>query len=187
MFSSKGESYACHQEQAYHTVPGRFNLGVIITGRAGSGRVSSASASPGRERRAGLDRTGHAGRIGRVASEPRGANVRASRRGYRNGSYNRAGAFHTQVFERYARYEPEVAEALTDMFVSGTSTQNVGKVAEKLLGVAPSASAVSRLNQALTEQYEAWRERRLLPHYRIIYAGRSSILRCAMGPKRMRR
>jgi Transposase, Mutator family len=25
------------------------------------------------------------------------------------------------------------------------------------------------LNQALTEQYEAWRERRLLAHYRIIY------------------
>jgi putative transposase len=110
-----------------------------------------------------------------------------TRRGYRNGSYtrdlvtptgriedlkvprDRAGAFHTQVFERYGRYEPEVAEALTDMFVSGTSTHRVGKVAEKLLGVAPSASAVSRLNQALTEQYEAWRERRLLPHYRIIY------------------
>jgi putative transposase len=110
-----------------------------------------------------------------------------TRRGFRNGSYtrdlvtptgriedlkvprDRAGAFHTQVFERYARYEPEVAEALTDMFVSGTSTHRVGKVAEKLLGVAPSASAVSRLNQALTEQYEAWRERRLLDHYRIIY------------------
>ena len=63
-----------------------------------------------------------------------------TRRGYRNGSYtrdlvtptgriedlkvprDRAGAFHTQVFERYARYELEVAEALTDMFVSGTST-----------------------------------------------------------------
>src|SRR6202171_876143 len=57
------------------------------------------------------------------------------------------------------------------MFVSGTSTQKVGKVAEKLLGVAPSASAVSRLNQTLTEQYEAWRERRLLAHYRVIYLG----------------
>ncbi|OLD83793.1 MAG: hypothetical protein AUF64_04020 [Chloroflexi bacterium 13_1_20CM_54_36] len=93
-----------------------------------------------------------------------------SRRGYRNGSYtrdlvtptgriedlnvprDRAGTFHTQVFERYARYEPEVAEALTDMFGSFTSTHRVGQVAEKLLGVAPSASAVSRLNQALTEQ-----------------------------------
>jgi transposase-like protein len=28
--------------------------------------------------------------------------------------------------------------------------------------------AVSRLNQTLTEQYEAWRERPLLPHYHII-------------------
>src|SRR2546425_4651004 len=37
------------------------------------------------------------------------------------------------------------------------------------MGVAPSASAVSRLNQTLTEQYEAWRERSLLTHYRILY------------------
>ena len=34
---------------------------------------------------------------------------------------------------------------------------------------APSASTVSRLNHTLTEQYETWRERPLLPHYRIIY------------------
>lgn len=98
-----------------------------------------------------------------------------NRRGYRNGFYtrdlvtstgriedlkvprDREGEFHTQVFERYNRYEPEVAEALTEMFVSGTSTHKVGNVAEKLTGVAPSASAVSRLNQTLTEQFEAWR------------------------------
>jgi len=73
------------------------------------------------------------------------------------------------VFERYGRYEPEVAEALTEMFVSGTSTHKVGKVAEKLMGVAPSASAVSRLNQTLTQQYEAWRQRSLQAHYRVMY------------------
>jgi putative transposase len=110
-----------------------------------------------------------------------------TRRGYRNGSYtrdlvtptgrmealkvprDREGQFHSQVFERYSRYEPEVAEALTQMFVSGVSTHKVGEVAQTLTGVAPSASAVSRLNRTLTEQYEAWRERRLLPHYRILY------------------
>ena len=110
-----------------------------------------------------------------------------TRRGYRNGSYtrdlvtstgriedlkvprDREGEFHTKVFERYGRYEPEVAEALTEMFVSGTSTHKVGKVAEKLMGVAPSASAVSRLNQTLIEQYEAWRARPLLAHYRVVY------------------
>lgn len=109
-----------------------------------------------------------------------------TRRGYRNGSYtrdlvtstgriedlkvptDREGVFHRQVFERYSRYEPEVAEALTQMFVSGTSTQKVGEVAATLMGVAPSASAVSRLNQTLTEQYETWRERPLLAHYRIL-------------------
>src|ERR1700674_4125573 len=109
------------------------------------------------------------------------------RKGYRNGSYprdlvtktgriedlsvprDREGAFHSQVFERYNRYEPEVAEALTEMFVRGTSTHKVGKVAEKLMGVSPSASAVSRLNQTLTEQFETWRERPLLAHYRILY------------------
>jgi len=109
------------------------------------------------------------------------------RKGYRNGSYtrdlvtktgriedlsvprDREGQFHTQVFERYGRYEPEVAQALTEMFVSGTSTHKVGKVAHTLMGVAPSASAVSRLNQTLTEQFAAWRERPLLTHYRILY------------------
>ena len=124
-----------------------------------------------------------------------------TRRGYRNGSYtrdlvtptgriadlkvprDRAGAFHTQVFERYARYEPGVAEALTEMFVSSTSTHRVGNVAEKLLGVAP--SAVSRLNQALTEQYDAWRGRQLLPTI-VSSTWMASILPCSTGAKRMR-
>jgi hypothetical protein len=64
------------------------------------------------------------------------------RKGYRNGFYSRdlvtssgrieeinvprdrAGQFHTQVFERYRRYEPHIAEGLTHMFVSGTSTRH---------------------------------------------------------------
>jgi transposase-like protein len=55
------------------------------------------------------------------------------------------------------------------MFVSGVSTHKVGEVTQTLMGVAPSASAVSRLNQTLTQQFEAWRERPLLAHYRIMY------------------
>jgi len=82
---------------------------------------------------------------------------------------DREGEFHTQVFERYNRNAPEAAEALTQMFVSGVSTHKVGEVAEKLMGVAPSASSVSRLNQTLTQQYEAWCERPLQAHYRIVY------------------
>jgi putative transposase len=109
------------------------------------------------------------------------------RKGYRNGSYtrdlvtstgrlediqvprDREGQFHTQAFERYKRYEPHIAEGLTQMFVAGTSTHKVGEVAQTLMGVAPSASTISRLNQTLTQQFEVWRERSLQEHWRILY------------------
>ncbi len=110
-----------------------------------------------------------------------------NRKGYRNGSYtrdlvtttgriedvqvprDREGHFHTQVFDRYHRYEPQVAQGLTEMFVAGASTHKIGEVAQTLMGVAPSASTISRLNQTLTEQFEAWRERSLQPHWRVVY------------------
>ena len=109
------------------------------------------------------------------------------RKGYRNGTYtrdlapatgriedlkvprDREGQFHTQAFERYSRYEPHIAEGLTQMFVAGTSTQKVGEVAQTLLGVAPSASTISRLNQSLSQQFETWRERLLPSHWRVLY------------------
>ncbi len=109
------------------------------------------------------------------------------RKGYRNGTYardlvtstgrleeikvprDREGQFHTQAFERYSRYEPHIAEGLMQMFVAGTSTHKVGEVAQTLLGVAPSASTISRLNQTLTQQFEAWRQRPLSEHWRVLY------------------
>src|SRR6266702_2006602 len=109
------------------------------------------------------------------------------RKGYRNGSYSRdlvtstgrleeikvprdrEGEFHTQAFERYSRYEHNIAEGLTQMFVAGTSTHKIGEVAHTLMGVAPSASTISRLNQTLTQQFEAWRQRPLQAHWRILY------------------
>ncbi len=109
------------------------------------------------------------------------------RKGYRNGTYtrdlvtstgrleelkvprDREGQFHTQAFERYRRYEPQIAEGLTQMFVAGVSTHKVGEVAETLLGVAPSASTISRLNQTLTQQFEIWRQRPLQTHWRVLY------------------
>jgi putative transposase len=82
---------------------------------------------------------------------------------------DRAGEFHTQAFEQYSRYEPQVAEGLTQMFVAGTSTHKVGEVAQTLMRVTPSASTVSRLNRTLTQQFEAWRERPLQAHWRVVY------------------
>jgi putative transposase len=110
-----------------------------------------------------------------------------SSKGYRNGYYtrdlatttgriealrvprDREGKFHTQVFGRYRRYEPHVADGLTEMFVAGVSTHKVGQVAQTLMDVAPSASAISRLNGDLEQQFTAWRERRLPEHWRVLY------------------
>jgi len=82
---------------------------------------------------------------------------------------DREGQFHTQAFERYSRYEPHIAEGLTQMFVAGTSTHKVGEVAQTLLGVVPSASTISRLNQSLSHQFDTWRERALQTHWRVLY------------------
>src|SRR5260370_5182641 len=91
------------------------------------------------------------------------------RKGYRNGFYSRdlvttsgriedvqvprdrEGQFHTQVFERYRRYEPQLAQGLTELFAAGTSTHKVGDRAQPLMAVTPSASAISRLNQNLDQ------------------------------------
>jgi putative transposase len=109
------------------------------------------------------------------------------RKGYRNGTYtrnlatatgriealkvprDREGQFHTQAFERYSRYEPHIAQGLTQMFVAGTSTHKVGEVAQTLLGVTPRASTISRLNQSLSQQFDNWRESPLQPHWRVLY------------------
>jgi len=37
---------------------------------------------------------------------------------------DREGQFHSQVFDRYSRYEPHIAEGLTQMFVAGVSTRH---------------------------------------------------------------
>jgi len=67
------------------------------------------------------------------------------RKGYRNGTYtrdlatssgpiedlevprDREGHFHTQVFDRYSRYEPQVADGITQMFVAGESHAKSGR------------------------------------------------------------
>jgi putative transposase len=82
-----------------------------------------------------------------------------------NGLRDRAGEWHTQ---RVDRSEQQVADGLTRPGVSRTRTQKVGEVAHTLRGVAPSARAVRRLPQSLTEPGEAWRVRPLLTRSRLL-------------------
>ena len=67
----------------------------------------------------------------------------------------------------------------------GTSTQKVERVAETLMGITPSKSSVSRLNQTLTEQFEAWRIRKLQSHWRLLYLDGIYGCQCVMEIKLM--
>jgi transposase-like protein len=113
--------------------------------------------------------------------------VSAERKGYRNGYYqrdlttstgaitdlkvprDRDGHYQTQVFEKYQRQEPEIREAITEMYVAGASTTRVGGVVETLTGKALSDSTVSRITSDLEGQFQEWRGRPLQSHYRIFY------------------
>jgi len=111
----------------------------------------------------------------------------AQRRDYRNGSYKRdlgtgigviealavprtRKGFQTQVFERYQRRRAELDEAISDMFVGGVSTRQVGEVVEVLTGSKPSASTVSRVYHRLEEEFESWKKRPLAAKYVYIFA-----------------
>src|SRR6266699_1733 len=70
----------------------------------------------------------------------------------------------TSAMNRISRDQPDA-----DVRGWGEHATSVGEVAQTLLGVAPSASTISRLNQGLTQQFETWRERTLQTHWRILY------------------
>lgn len=111
----------------------------------------------------------------------------AKRRGQRNGSYkrdcvtafgvleevkvprDRAGLFHTRLFDRYQRRQKQVTQAIRDMFIQGLSTSAVGRMIQLLLGERPSPSTVSRTFHSLEEEYAAWRQRALERRYRYIF------------------
>jgi len=83
---------------------------------------------------------------------------------------DREGHFRTQGFDRFVRYQSEVVDSIVAMFFGGVSESQVGRVTAPLLGMAPSASTVSRLAHGLEGECEAWRQRPLQAHYRVAYA-----------------
>jgi len=110
-----------------------------------------------------------------------------TRQDYRNGAYTRdldtgvgriadlavprtRRGFRTQVFERYQRRRPELDSSLSEMFVQGVSTRAVGAVMEQLTGVEPSPSTVSRVFHKLDDEFTAWKQRPLAPHYVYCFA-----------------
>ena len=76
----------------------------------------------------------------------------------------------TQLFERYARRRPEVDTTISEMFIKGVSTRQVGEVWEALTGSSPSASTVSRVFHTLEEAYGEWKSRPLCERYEYVFA-----------------
>lgn len=105
------------------------------------------------------------------------------RKGYRNGFYERdlvttmgviedlpvprtRNGFRTQLFERSQRRRAELDEAISEMFLGGVSTAQVGEIIEALTGSHPSPSTVSRVFHTLEEEFESWKTRKLKTRYR---------------------
>ena len=100
-----------------------------------------------------------------------------TRRGERNGHYqrnlltpagkierlavprDREGEFVTELFERYKRMTGDVEEAVLEMYLSGISVRKIAGVTDALSRVRIGKDAVSRIASRLEEQHRDWRER----------------------------
>jgi len=65
--------------------------------------------------------------------------------------------FETAIIERYRRREASVEEALVEMYLAGVSVRRVEDITEALWGTRVSSGTVSRLNQRIYAQIDAWR------------------------------
>ena len=77
--------------------------------------------------------------------------------------------FETAIIERYKRREAAVEEALVEMYLAGVSVRRVEDITEALWGTRLSSETVSRLNQRIYEQIDAWRKRPITGTYPYVY------------------
>jgi putative transposase len=77
--------------------------------------------------------------------------------------------FETAIIERYRRRETSVEEALIEMYLAGVSVRRVEDITEALWGTRVSPGTVSRLNQKIYGQLEAWRNRPITSTHPYVY------------------
>lgn len=78
---------------------------------------------------------------------------------------SRSGKFQTQVLPRYQRRQPQVNQALREVFLLGVSTRQAGRALACLVGESVSAATVSEVSKVLDEAVKEWHHRRLQDHY----------------------
>lgn len=114
-----------------------------------------------------------------LGRKPYERSEKGGRSNHRNGSYSRSftikgiggveifiprdrlAKYQTQILPRYERYESEIKEDLSLMFLTGISTRTIALISKRLLGRSFSHNEVSLANQELTGAVEAWRTRDL--------------------------
>jgi len=74
---------------------------------------------------------------------------------------DRKGEFETQVIPRSKRYENELRQDLSLMFLTGVSTRTLSMMSERLIGRKISPTEVSNANKELIGAVEEWRTRDL--------------------------
>lgn len=74
---------------------------------------------------------------------------------------DRLGKYKTQVLPRYQRYESQIKEDMSLLFLTGVSTRSLQLISKRLLGRSISHTEVSLANKELTQAVEAWRMRDL--------------------------
>jgi len=74
---------------------------------------------------------------------------------------DRKGKFKTQVIPRSKRYEDEIRQDLSFMFLTGISTRSLSMISNRLIGRKISAGEVSNANKELIDAIEKWRTRDL--------------------------
>ena len=74
---------------------------------------------------------------------------------------DRKGEFKTRVIPRSKRYEDELRQDLSFMFLTGVSTRSLSMISTRLLGHKISPTEVSNANKKLIDGVEKWRTRDL--------------------------
>jgi transposase-like protein len=104
----------------------------------------------------------------RAGSYPRKLHTRAGEVSLRVPKLRRQ-TLETAIIERYRRRESSVEEALIEMYLAGVSVRRVEDITEALWGTRVSPGTVSRLNQRIYGQIEAWRNRPITGTHPYVY------------------
>lgn len=82
---------------------------------------------------------------------------------------DRNGAFRTQLFDPYQRREKWLGETIIEMYSKGTSTREIGRFIERILGNSYSAATISNITEVVIEEMEKWHQRPLEKRYSVLY------------------